>query len=98
MTGEDSKTLSFEPLLVIDDQAVQVGAPTVAGVMVKAEVLGEVKGEKLQILKFKAKKRVNTKTGHRQRYTQIKITSIGAAKSAAKAETKPATKKATKAK
>jgi large subunit ribosomal protein L21 len=44
---------------------------------VKAEVLEEVKGEKLKILKFKAKKRVKVLTGHRQHYAKIKIVSIG---------------------
>jgi large subunit ribosomal protein L21 len=96
LVGGDAKTLEFEPLLVIDGDKVQVGAPVVAGVKVAAEVAGEVKGEKLQVLKFKAKKRVKTQTGHRQHYTQIKITAIGTAKApAAKAAAaKPAAKKA----
>jgi large subunit ribosomal protein L21 len=72
----DAKKLEFAPLLVIDGDKVQVGQPTVAGVTVKAEVLDTVKGEKLEILKFKAKKRVHKQTGHRQKYSEIKITSI----------------------
>lgn len=80
LVGSDAKTLSFEPLLIIDTDTITVGTPTVAGVTVAAEVVGEVKGEKIKVLKFKAKKREKTLTGHRQRYTQIKITSIGKAK------------------
>ncbi len=82
----ESKSLEFEPLLVIDGDTVTVGTPAVAGTKVTAEILGDVKGDKINVLKFKAKKRVNTRTGHRQRYTQIRITGIGSAK--AKAEDK----------
>ena len=55
---------------------VKVGQPHVAGAKVTAEVLGEVKGEKIKVLKFKAKKRVKRLTGHRQHYSEIKITKI----------------------
>jgi large subunit ribosomal protein L21 len=84
LVSGDAKKLTFEPLLVIDGDKVQVGTPTVSGVTVTAEVVDEVKGEKIQVLKFQAKKRVNKRTGHRQRYSQIKITGIGAAKAASK--------------
>jgi large subunit ribosomal protein L21 len=70
------KQLEFEPLLVIDGDKVQVGQPLVKGVAVKAEVVDETKGDKIRVLKFKPKKRVKKLTGHRQHYTQIKITSI----------------------
>jgi large subunit ribosomal protein L21 len=76
LAGE-SKQLKFEPLMVIDGAKTTVGTPTVAGVTVKAEVLDEVKGVKLRVLHFKAKKRVKKQTGHRQHYAQVKITSIG---------------------
>lgn len=51
----DAKKLEFEPLMVIDGDKIQVGAPRVSGVTVTAEVVGEVKGEKIKVLKFKAK-------------------------------------------
>ena len=73
----DAKKLEFDALLVIDGDKTQVGTPHVTGVKVKAELEGEVKGDKLQILKFKAKKREHTLTGHRQHFSQIKIVSIG---------------------
>lgn len=72
---KDNK-LELEPLLVIDGEKVHVGTPVVKGAMVTAEVLGETKGDKLKILKFKAKKREHKLTGHRQHYSQIKITKI----------------------
>ena len=73
----DKKQLSFEPLLVFDDKDVSVGTPTVSGAKVTAKVIDpEVKGDKVTVFKFKPKKRVSTKTGHRQRFTHIKITGI----------------------
>lgn len=76
LVSGDAKKLTFEPLMIIDGNKVEVGAPRVKGVTVSAEVVEEIKGDKLKILKFKPKKRVKKLTGHRQRYTQIKITSI----------------------
>ncbi len=66
----------FAPLLLIDGDKIQVGKPMVEGVKVKADILGEAKGDKIKIMKFKSKKRVKKLTGHRQKYSQIKITSI----------------------
>lgn len=75
LLGQDKK-FEFEALLVIDGDKVSVGAPVVKGVKVLAEVVEEVKGEKIKVLKFKAKKRIKRLTGHRQHYTQVKITGI----------------------
>lgn len=83
LVGSDVKTLKFEPLLIIDGEKVTVGTPVVAGIAVTADILEMVKGEKLKVLKFQAKKRVKKLTGHRQRYTRIKITAIGSAKAPA---------------
>ncbi|MEO7617784.1 MAG: 50S ribosomal protein L21 [Candidatus Saccharibacteria bacterium] len=76
LVGEETK-LVFDALLVIDGKDITVGAPLVDKIKVHAEVLDTVKGEKIKILKFKAKKRVKRLTGHRQKYSQIKITKIG---------------------
>ena len=68
--------VEFAPLLIIDGDKAQIGKPTVEGVKVKADILGEAKGDKIKVLKFRNKKRIKTLTGHRQRYSQIKITTI----------------------
>ena len=73
----DSKKVEFDVLLLIDGDNVKVGAPHVSGVKVAAEVVEEVKGDKVKVLRFKPKKRVKRLTGHRQHYSQIKITKIG---------------------
>jgi large subunit ribosomal protein L21 len=70
------KTAKFEPLLVIDGDKVNVGTPTVNGSTVTAEVLGEVRGEKVTAIRYKAKKRVKKVHGHKQHLSQIKITKI----------------------
>lgn len=73
----DKKTLKFEPLMVIDGDKVSVGQPTVKGASVEAKVVEEaVKGDKVIAIRFKSKKRVNKKRGHRQQHSVIEITKI----------------------
>jgi len=73
----DKKTVSFEPLLVVDGDKVSVGQPTVKGAKVEAKVVEEsVKGDKVTSIRYKAKKRVNKKRGHRQQHSVIEITKI----------------------
>ena len=74
---EGTKALDLDALLVIDGDKTTVGMPTVKGVKVKANVVDEkVAGDKIRVIRYKSKKRVNTQTGHRQKYTKIEITSI----------------------
>ncbi len=74
---EGTKELTLDALLVIDGDKSTVGNPTVKGVKVTAKVVDEeVKGNKLRIIRYKAKKRVDTQTGHRQKYSRIEISSI----------------------
>lgn len=82
------KTFVFDQvLLVVDGDQVTLGTPTVAGLKVYGELIADIKGKKIEILKYKSKSRYRKHTGHRQKYTQLKITGIG---------TKPATKKTAK--
>jgi large subunit ribosomal protein L21 len=74
---EPGKSLSFEPLLVIDGDNVQVGAPSVDKAKVTAEILeADVQADKVTAIRYKAKKRVRKVRGHRQHQTIIKITKI----------------------
>ena len=74
---EGTKELTLDALLVIDGDKTQVGKPTVKGVVVEAKVVEDlVKGEKIRVIRYKAKKRVHKETGHRQLYSKIEITSI----------------------
>ena len=74
---DGTKELALDALLVIDGDKTTVGTPTVKGVAVKAKVVeDEVKGDKLRVIRYKAKKRVHTEIGHRQKYSRIQIASI----------------------
>ena len=53
-----------------------IGTPYVAGAKVTADVLEEVKGEKLDVIKFKRRKGHRVKTGHRQRYLRVRVKEI----------------------
>jgi large subunit ribosomal protein L21 len=73
----DKKSHTFEAMLVIDGSKVSVGAPTVAGSKVVADVVdAEARGDKVTAIRFKAKKRVTTVRGHRQSLTTLKVKSI----------------------
>ena len=65
-----------EVLLVVGGESTLVGAPLVAGAKVLAKVLGDVKGEKIVIFRYKNKKRYRRRTGHRQQYTRVAISQI----------------------
>jgi large subunit ribosomal protein L21 len=65
-----------EVLLIGDGETVTVGQPTVPGARVVADVLGEIKGKKIIIFKYKNKVRYRRKTGHRQRYSRLVIKDI----------------------
>ena len=72
-----SKTVDFDPLLTIDGEKIQVGTPSVAKAKVSASVTQpDILDEKVVSIRYKAKKRVNVRRGHRQHQTEIKITKI----------------------
>ena len=74
---EGTKELTLDALFVIDGDKTKVGTPTVKGAVVKAKVVeAEVKGDKIRVIRYKAKKRVHKENGHRQKYSRIEITSI----------------------
>jgi large subunit ribosomal protein L21 len=71
------QTTAFEALLIINGDNISVGAPTVSGAKVTADILEQsVKGDKVVAIRYKAKKRVRKVRGHRQRHARIKITKI----------------------
>ena len=66
-----------EVLMVMDDnKGVQIGSPLVSGAKVLARVVGQDKGHKLVVFKYKPKKRYRRKIGHRQSLTRLSITEI----------------------
>ena len=85
-------TVEFPVVMTADETSIHVGKE-VEGVKVKAEVVLQGKDKKIIVFKYKPKKNERKKQGHRQPYTQIKITAIGAAEEV-KETKKPAAKKA----
>ena len=65
-----------EVLLVGGDAQTLVGAPLIDGAKVIARVVGDVKGDKIVVFKYKNKKRYRRRTGHRQGYTRLAISDI----------------------
>jgi large subunit ribosomal protein L21 len=77
LDAEPGSTIELdEVLLVSDDGNVKVGTPLVSGAKVRAEVVGEQKGEKILVFRYRNKKRFRRRKGHRQQYTRIKIDEI----------------------
>ena len=72
-------TVEFDQVLLIaDGEKVHVGAPLVAGGKVVAEVVSHGRGDKVTIVKFRRRQHHDKKMGHRQWFTEVKITAINA--------------------
>ena len=77
LSGEPGDAIELgRVLLVANGDEVKVGAPVVAGASVKATVLAETKGRKEIVFMYRPKKRIRQKTGHRQKYTQLRVDEI----------------------
>lgn len=75
---EIGKTFNFERvLLMADEDIVLVGTPTVGEIVVSATVVDHVKGPKVISFKYRPKKRIRVKGGHRHQYTRLMIDFIG---------------------
>jgi large subunit ribosomal protein L21 len=73
----DEKTVTFDRVLLVGGEAEpKIGLPAVEGATVTAEVLGPVKGPKIDIFKYKRRKGYHKKQGHRQQFIEVKITDI----------------------
>ena len=75
----EGETLEFDKVLMVGEGAdVKVGAPYIEGGKVSAEVVANGRGAKVTIIKFRRRKHSRKQQGHRQSYTQVKITGISA--------------------
>src|SRR4030042_2803950 len=63
-------------LLISDGENVIVGTPFIQGAKIQATVVAQVKGPKVIVFRYKAKERIRSKTGHRQKYTRVRIDAI----------------------
>jgi large subunit ribosomal protein L21 len=63
-------------LLISDGENVKVGTPFIQGAKIQATVVAQVKGPKIIVFRYKAKERIRSKTGHRQKYTRVLVNAI----------------------
>jgi len=74
---EVGKEIIFDQILLTEKSGkLVIGEPLVEGAKVAGKVLNQGKGDKVIALRYKAKKRVHVKTGHRQKFTEVEITKI----------------------
>ncbi|WP_285728982.1 50S ribosomal protein L21 [Nocardiopsis sp. ATB16-24] len=78
VSEETGATIKWQPILVVEDGNVVSDVDKLSGYTVTAEVLGETKGPKINILKYKNKTGYKRRLGHRQKHTQVRITGIAA--------------------
>ncbi len=69
--------IEFDQVLMLSDTTgLKFGTPLVKGAKVKAEVLSNGRAEKIRVIKFRRRKHYRRQMGHRQHFTQVKITAI----------------------
>ena len=79
LDSQAGDAVSFDEVLLVGKEgATEIGNPTVSGAKVEGKVLSQVKGRKIVVYKYKAKKNERKKQGHRQPYTKVEITAINA--------------------
>lgn len=70
-------TITFDKVLLADDgTTTSIGTPYVQGVMVSAELIGEGRGRKITVIRYRPKSRHFVKRGHRQPYIKVRVTNI----------------------
>jgi large subunit ribosomal protein L21 len=92
LEASEGQNLQFEKVLLTDDSGkIAVGAPVIDGVVVSATVVRHVKGDKVLVFKKKRRKGYQKLNGHRQSFTEILVTEIGAGKATPKKASKKET-------
>ncbi|HER34560.1 MAG: 50S ribosomal protein L21 [Halothiobacillaceae bacterium] len=79
LPGDAGSTVTLDKVLMVGDGSdIKVGTPNVDGASVTAEIVGQGRGKKVEIIKFRRRKHHMKRQGHRQAYTELKITGISA--------------------
>jgi large subunit ribosomal protein L21 len=77
MPLSEGSSIKFDKVLLLhEEDEIKIGSPYIAKAKVSGTVIGNVKGRKIIVFRYKPKERVRRKRGHRQQYTQVKIESI----------------------
>ena len=88
LAGEVGSSLTLPAVLVVDDDNVISDPAVLGGYQITAEILGPVSGPKINMVHYKNKTGYRRRLGHRQKYTQVKITEISAAQASASSREK----------
>ena len=76
LPGNVGDAIAFDNVLLVAGETVKLGRPLVGGAKVEAKIVSQGLGPKIIVFKFKRRKNFRRKTGHRQPYTALEITSI----------------------
>ncbi|AKT36171.1 50S ribosomal protein L21 [Chondromyces crocatus] len=76
LPGNAGDKVTFGEVLLVGGDTPKIGLPLVSGASVSAEITSQDRGKKIVIFKFKRRKNYRRKTGHRQPFTELKITGI----------------------
>lgn len=89
--GEPGESVTFDRVLyAAEDGDVRFGTPRIEGAQVTAEIVKHGRAKKITVFKFKRRKRYKRKQGHRQNFTELRITDVSMTKDASKAQAKGA--------
>ena len=83
LAGEVGSTITLPAVLVVDEGKVISDRSELNGYEITAEIIGPASGPKINMIHYKNKTGYRRRQGHRQKYTQVKITGIGAGKASA---------------
>ena len=78
LPGDVGASITFEEVLMVGGDKVNVGKPLVAGAKVSAQITAQDRAKKIIVFKMRRRKNYRRKNGHRQAYTEVKITGISA--------------------
>ena len=76
LQGEAGSKVTFDNVLLLDNESITIGAPAIEGAAVTAKILSHLKGDKVIVFKKKRRKGYRVKNGHRQSLTEIQIEGI----------------------
>ena len=83
LAGDVGSTVMLPAVLIVDGQKVITDSAELGGYEITAEILGPASGPKINMIHYKNKTGYRRRQGHRQKYTQVKITGIGTGKTSA---------------
>jgi large subunit ribosomal protein L21 len=78
LPGNPGDTVSFDQVLLVGGDSPKIGRPLLSGATVSAEIVGQDRARKIIVFKLRRRKNYRRKQGHRQPYTELKVTAINA--------------------